>query len=31
MEPKSLQEAIIYFADPKNCREYLVAVAGPMA
>ena len=25
MEPKSLQEAILYFADPKNCREYLVA------
>lgn len=25
MEPKSLQQAIVYFADPKNCREYLVA------
>lgn len=24
MEPKSLQEAILYFADPVNCREYLV-------
>jgi hypothetical protein len=24
-EPKTLQEAILYFADPKNCREYLVA------
>jgi transposase-like protein len=24
MEPSTLQEAIIYFADPKNCREYLV-------
>jgi transposase-like protein len=24
-EPKSLQEAILYFADPVNCREYLVA------
>ena len=24
-EPKTLQEAIIYFADPVNCREYLVA------
>jgi transposase-like protein len=24
MEPTSLQEAIIYFADPANCREYLV-------
>jgi transposase-like protein len=29
MEPKSLQEAIIYFADPKNCREYLVARRWP--
>ena len=28
-EPKSLQEAIIYFADPKNCREYLVARRWP--
>src|ERR1700689_1470370 len=25
MEPKSLQEAILYFADPVNCRKYLVA------
>jgi transposase-like protein len=24
-EPKSLQEAILYFSDPVNCREYLVA------
>jgi hypothetical protein len=23
-EPTSLQEAILYFADPANCREYLV-------
>lgn len=23
-EPKSLQEAVIYFADPVNCRKYLV-------
>src|SRR5579872_208814 len=23
-EPKTLQEAILYFADPDNCREYLV-------
>ena len=29
MEPKSLQQAIIYFADPKNCREYLVAHRWP--
>jgi hypothetical protein len=29
MEPTSLQEAIIYFADPKNCREYLVARRWP--
>jgi transposase-like protein len=28
-EPKSLQEAILYFADPKNCREYLVARRWP--
>src|ERR1035441_6643416 len=27
--PKSLQEAIIYFADPKNWREYLVARRWP--
>ena len=25
MEPTTLQEAIVFFADPKNCREYLVA------
>ncbi len=24
-EPKTLQQAIQHFADPKNCREYLVA------
>src|SRR6184192_718750 len=24
-EPKTLQEAILYFANPVNCREYLVA------
>ena len=29
MEPKSLQEAILYFADPINCREYLVARRWP--
>ncbi len=29
MEPTSLQEAIIYFAEPKNCREYLVARRWP--
>src|SRR6266702_3194732 len=29
MEPTSLQEAIIYFADSKNCREYLVARRWP--
>ena len=29
MEPKSLQEAIIYFADPKNCREYMGARRWP--
>src|SRR6266581_2607485 len=29
MEPKSLQQAIIYFADPNNCREYLVACRWP--
>lgn len=28
-EPESLQEAIIYFADPVNCREYLVARRWP--
>ena len=29
MEPKSLQEAILYFAKPENCREYLVARRWP--
>lgn len=29
MEPTSLQEAIVYFADPANCREYLVARRWP--
>ncbi len=29
MEPKSLQEAILYFAKPANCREYLVARRWP--
>ena len=24
-EPNTLQEAVIYFADPTNCRDYLVA------
>lgn len=24
-EPKTLQEAILYFSDPANCREYLMA------
>jgi transposase-like protein/ribosomal protein S27AE len=24
MEPNTLQDAVLYFADPKNCREYLV-------
>src|SRR6267142_2187835 len=28
-EPKTLQEAIIYFADPVNCREYLIARRWP--
>ena len=28
-EPKTLQEAIIYFADPVNCREYLVVRRWP--
>jgi|SRR5579871_3161281 len=28
-EPKTLQEALIYFADAKNCREYLVARRWP--
>lgn len=29
MEPKTLQQAILYFADPANCREYLVARRWP--
>jgi transposase-like protein len=29
MEPKTLQQAIVYFADPVNCREYLVARRWP--
>lgn len=28
-EPKTLQEAILYFSDPTNCREYLVAHRWP--
>src|ERR1700680_4705612 len=28
-EPKTLQEAILYFANPTNCREYLVARRWP--
>ncbi len=28
-EPTTLQEAVIYFADPTNCREYLVARRWP--
>src|SRR5271166_120562 len=28
-EPESLQEAILYFADPANCRDYLVARRWP--
>ena len=28
-EPRTLQEAILYFSDPKNCREYLVARRWP--
>src|ERR1700756_3834161 len=28
-EPKTLQEAIQYFADPSNCRTYLVARRWP--
>jgi transposase-like protein len=29
MEPKTLREAVLYFADPANCREYLVARRWP--
>src|SRR6202030_3810870 len=28
-DPTSLQEAVIYFADPVNCREYVVARRWP--
>src|SRR6266849_6654975 len=28
-EPKTLQEAIIYFSDPVNCRKYLIARRWP--
>jgi transposase-like protein len=28
-EPNTLQEAIVYFSDPANCREYLVARRWP--
>jgi transposase-like protein len=28
-EPKTLQEAIVYFASPKNCRDYLMARRWP--
>jgi transposase-like protein len=28
-EPKTLKDAILFFADPKNCREYLVARRWP--
>src|SRR5580658_3964143 len=29
MEPTTLQQAILYFADPVNCREYLVVRRWP--
>jgi transposase-like protein len=29
MEPKTLKQAIEYFADPKNCHDYLVASRWP--
>ena len=29
MEPTTLQEAILYFADAKNCREYMIARRWP--
>jgi transposase-like protein len=29
MEPTTLQEAVLYFSDPSNCREYLVARRWP--
>src|SRR5215212_108432 len=28
-EPKTLQEAIVYFSNPDNCREYLIASRWP--
>src|SRR5437016_6073295 len=28
-EPKTLQEAILYFSNPQNCHEYLVARRWP--
>ncbi|MGA2436088.1 MAG: IS1595 family transposase [Bryobacteraceae bacterium] len=28
-DPKALQEAVIYFAEPDNCRKYLVALRWP--
>lgn len=28
-EPASLQEAIVYFADPNNCRDYVIARRWP--
>src|ERR1700722_16876598 len=28
-EPKTLQEAVLYFSNPANCREYLVARRWP--
>jgi len=28
-EPRTLQEAIVYFSDPANCRKYLVARRWP--
>src|ERR1700733_2511915 len=29
MEPKSLQQAILYFSKPENCRKYLAARRWP--
>jgi transposase-like protein len=29
MNPKTLQQAIVYFADPANCRRYIVAQRWP--
>src|ERR1039457_6043982 len=28
-EPTSLQDAVVYFSDPDNCRDYLVARRWP--